>query len=455
MKYQPKNGWETAAAADKEKIEGFCEGYKDFLNQGKTERECVAYAIREAEKRGYRPLKDCESLKAGDKVYADNRGKGLLLAVIGQNDIREGFQIVVSHIDSPRVDLKQNPLYEDTELALLKTHYYGGIKKYQWTTIPLALHGVVVKNDGTAMNIVIGEDEGDPVFCITDLLPHLADEQMSKPMKEAIKGEGLNILVGSKPNGDEKDGVKGTVLTLLHERYGMCEEDFLSAELEAVPAGKARDVGFDRSMVGGYGQDDRVCAYAALSAIFGVDAPAKTSICVWADKEEVGSMGNTGMKSRFFEDTAALLASKMNAGYNDLTIRAAFAASQCLSADVGVATDPTYKDVQESRNAPKMNYGVLITKYTGSRGKAGSSDASAEFMGAVRALCNDNEIVWQVGELGSVDKGGGGTVAQFVANLNIDTIDAGVPVLSMHSPLEVTGKLDIYMAYKTYHAFMK
>lgn len=453
--YEPKNGWETVSDMEKSAILDFSEGYKDFLTEGKTERECVTYAIREAEERGFKPLSSYQSLQAGDKVYINNRGKSIMLAVIGEQDITQGIQLVAAHVDSPRLDLKQNPLYEDTDLALFKTHYYGGIKKYQWTTIPLAIHGIVVKKDGESVYITIGEDEKDPVFCVTDLLPHLAAKQMKKNMSEGVSGEALNILAGSRPGEGEKNQVKNAILQILYDQYGICEEDFLSAEIEVVPAGKARDLGFDRSMVGSYGQDDRVCAYTSLMAILETEKPTKTAVTLLADKEEVGSMGNTGMQSKFFEDSLAIICSKLKDNYSDITLRETLGNSQCLSADVGAANDPTYKEVQEALNAPKLNYGVLLTKYTGSRGKGGSNDASAEFMGAVRKLCNDNQIVWQIGELGKVDEGGGGTVAQFIANLNVETIDCGVPVLSMHAPFEVVGKMDVYMAYKTYKHFMK
>ena len=454
LQYEPKNGWEAAKDFDKNAVYEFCEGYKCFLSNGKTERECTSYAESLAKEHGFKPLCDFEKLTAGDKVYAVNRGKNILMAVIGKKPFTDGIRVVASHIDSPRLDLKQNPLYEDLELALFKTHYYGGIKKYQWTTVPLAIHGVAVKSDGTPVNITIGEDENDPVFCVTDLLPHLAQNQMAKKGTEIVTGESLNILVGSKPDDSEKDKVKNAILTLINEKYGLCEEDFLSAEIEVVPSGKARDLGFDRSMVASYGQDDRVCSYGAMMGILETENPEYTAVSLLADKEEIGSMGSTGMQSRFFEDTMALIAYKTVDNYNDIILRECFRNSFCLSADVGAANDPTYKEVQESMNAPKVNYGVLVTKYTGARGKSGSNDASAEFVGKVRKMLNDEEIVWQMGELGKVDEGGGGTVAQFIGNLNIETIDCGVPVLSMHAPLEVTGKLDVYMAYRTYKAFL-
>lgn len=453
MKYNPKNGWEAVKPEEKEQIFSFCADYKTFLTRGKTERLCVDYSIQLAEAAGFKPLEAYERLKSGDKVYVNNRGKSLLLLVVGKRPVTDGLQLVAAHIDSPRLDLKQNPLYEDTDLALLKTHYYGGIKKYQWTALPLAIYGVVVHADGTRTEIAYGDGEDDPVFCVTDLLPHLAQKQMAQKLSEAITGESLNVLVGSMPADTDKEKVKEAVLLLLNEKYGMTEEDFLSAEIEVVPSGRARDVGFDRSMVGSYGQDDRVCAYSALRGILELDAPEKTAVCLLADKEEIGSMGNTGMQSAFFADTIAELLARTADSYSDLLLRRAFANSQCLSADVGAAMDPSYKDVSEPQNAPKLNYGVLLTKYTGARGKSGSSDASAEFMAHIRRLCNEHGIVWQIGELGKVDAGGGGTVAQFIANLNIDTIDCGVPVLSMHAPFEVTGKLDVYMAYRLYKEF--
>lgn len=454
LQYEPKNGWEAIKTKDKKAVYDFCEGYKDFLSNGKTERECTSYAEELAKKNGFKPIESYKKLKAGDKIYVVNRGKNILLAVIGKKAFSDGIRVIASHIDSPRLDLKQNPLYEDLELALFKTHYYGGIKKYQWTAIPLAIHGVAVKKDGEAVNFVIGENDSDPIFCVTDLLPHLAQAQMAKKGTEIVTGESLNILIGSKPDDSEKDKVKSAILTILNEKYGICEEDFLSAEIEVVPSGKARDLGFDRSMVASYGQDDRVCSYGALTGILETKNPEYTAVTLLADKEEIGSMGSTGMQSRFFEDTMAQIAFKTTDNYNDIILRECFKNSFCLSADVGAANDPSYKDVQESMNAPKINYGVLLTKYTGSRGKSGSNDAGAEFVGKVRKMFNDGDIVWQMGELGKVDAGGGGTVAQFIGNLNIETIDCGVPVLSMHSPLEAVGKLDVYMAYKAYKTFL-
>ena len=453
MKYEQKNGWSKVDENEKTQVFEFCESYKTFLNNSKTERLCVEYSINLAEKCGFTEYDDTKKLKPGDKVYINNRNKSIMLAVIGKNPVSDGIRLVAAHIDSPRLDLKQNPLYEDTDLALFKTHYYGGIKKYQWTAIPLAIYGTVVKADGTKIDISMGDNDDEPAFCVTDLLPHLAQKQMSQKISEAIPGENLNILVGSLPADADKDKIRETVLLVLNEKYGIEEEDFLSAEIEVVPAGKSRDIGFDKSLIGSYGHDDRVCAYGALKGILDVENPDNTAVCLLADKEEIGSMGNTGMQSEFFEYSIASLINSQENNYNDYMLKKCFANSQCLSADVGAAMDPTYKEVSEPKNASKTNYGVIICKYTGSRGKSGSSDASAEFMGRVRKLCNDNNVVWQIGELGKVDEGGGGTVAQYVANRNIDTIDCGVPVLSMHSPFEVVGKMDVYMSYKLYKAF--
>ena len=377
--------------------------------------------------------------------------------MIGKKPVSEGISILGSHIDAPRLDLKQNPLYEDTELAFFKTHYYGGIKKYQWLTIPLAIHGVVVKGDGTSVEIVIGEDEDDPVFNITDLLPHLAREQMQKKMSEAVTGEGLNVLLGSMPYKDDKvkEKVKLSILSILNKRYGIMEEDFQSAELEIVPAQKARDVGFDKSMVGGYGQDDRVCAYPALRALLDTEAPERTVVCLLTDKEEIGSMGNTGAKSSLLVDFVANIIALTEDAYSDLKLRSCFSRSKMLSADVNAAVDPNYESVYEKRNATYLGHGIVLQKYTGARGKYDSSDASAEFFGEIRKLFNDNGIMWQTGELGKVDEGGGGTIAQFAANLGIDVLDCGIAVLSMHSPFEITSKIDIYMTYNAYKVFCR
>lgn len=446
-----KNAGITLSDEDIAKCDQFCEGYKDFLNQSKTEREAVKYAISTAERMGYVPFKKGMSLKAGDKVYYNNRGKAIVLAVIGKEDISKGVKICVAHIDSPRLDLKQNPIYEDSELALFKTHYYGGIKKYQWTAIPLSLHGVVVKKDGSKVEINIGENDDEPVFCVTDLLIHLASEQMKQPLATGVKGENLNILIGSRPfkDDDESELVKLNILNILYEKYGIVEEDFISAELEAVPAFKAKDLGFDRSMIGSYGHDDRVCAYPALMACMDTVTPNKTSVVILTDKEEIGSDGNTGLNSSYMKFFIMDLADCF--GANGRTV---LSHSECLSADVNAGFDPTYPEVADRKNFAFLNYGVVVTKFTGSRGKSGTSDASAEFTGKVHNLLRDNGVVFQTGELGKVDAGGGGTVAMYVANLDVDTIDVGVPVLSMHAPFEVVAKIDVYMAYKAFMVFM-
>ena len=446
-----KNAGITLSDEDIAKCDQFCEGYKDFLNQSKTEREAVKYAISTAERMGYVPFKKGMSLKAGDKVYYNNRGKAIVLAVIGKEDISKGVKICVAHIDSPRLDLKQNPIYEDSELALFKTHYYGGIKKYQWTAIPLSLHGVVVKKDGSKVEINIGEKDDEPVFCVTDLLIHLASEQMKQPLATGVKGENLNILIGSRPfkDDDESELVKLNILNILYEKYGIVEEDFISAELEAVPAFKAKDLGFDRSMIGSYGHDDRVCAYPALMACMDTVTPNKTSVVILTDKEEIGSDGNTGLNSSYMKFFIMDLADCF--GANGRTV---LSHSECLSADVNAGFDPTYPEVADRKNFAFLNYGVVVTKFTGSRGKSGTSDASAEFTGKVHNLLRDNGVVFQTGELGKVDAGGGGTVAMYVANLDVDTIDVGVPVLCMHAPFEVVAKIDVYMAYKAFMVFM-
>ena len=413
----------------------FAEGYNTFLDKAKTEREAVVAAIKLAEENGFCEFDRTKKYIAGDRIYINNRGKSIALCVIGSEPVEKGINISAAHIDSPRLDLKPNPLYEEIELALFKTHYYGGIKKYQWTAIPLALHGVFALKDGTVKEVCIGEDDNEPKLVINDLLPHLAQEQSKRTLNEGIKGEELNVLIGSHPFKDDKGSelVKLNILKLLNEKYGIVEDDFLSAELEIVPAFKACDIGFDRSMVGAYGQDDRVCAYPALTAIIDVKNPKKTAIAILADKEEVGSMGNTGLESDFLRYVIGDLA-KMQGGDGTVAIRN----SKCLSADVNAGLDPTFQDVMERRNASRLNYGVVVTKYTGARGKAGTSDASAEYMAEIRRLLDDNSIIWQSGELGKVDLGGGGTVAQFIANMGIDVVDLGVPVLSMHAPFETT-----------------
>ncbi|MDD5952758.1 MAG: aminopeptidase [Oscillospiraceae bacterium] len=432
--------------------DAFCEEYKHFLNTSKTEREAVRYAVSHAEKLGFVPFDPKQTYHAGDKVYYNNRGKALILAVIGEEGCKNGVRIAAAHIDSPRLDLKPYPLYEANDLVLFKTHYYGGLKKYQWTTIPLAMHGRVVKRDGTCVDISIGEQPGEQQFCVTDLLPHLGNEQMTKTLAKAIEGENLNVLIGSRPvrSDDGKDLFKLNIMKLIHDKYGLVEEDFVSGEIEFVPAFQAADIGFDRSMIGGYGHDDRVCAYPALEAIFRCEHPKQTILTVLADKEEVGSDGNTGMNSSFLKYFICDLARQEGlAGYDVLR------KSKCLSADVTAAYDPTYASAYEPLNSCYLNNGVGVMKYTGARGKSGTSDASAEFMAEIRKLFYDNNVLWQTGELGKVDGGGGGTVAMFIANLDIDVVDVGVPVISMHSPFEVVAKLDVYMAYRGFLSFFQ
>ena len=425
-------------------LEDYCRGYMDYLNTARTEREAVREAIRLAEEAGFREMTGSfAGLQPGEKVYFSNRGKSLLLAVGGKRPMNEGCVIGAAHVDAPRLDLKQNPLYEDQELAYLRTHYYGGIKKYQWTAIPLELHGVVCLRDGTAVDVVIGRDEGDPQVVITDLLPHLAADQMPKNASKVIEGEKLCLLAGSAPYaGEGSDRVKLAVMSLLHDRYGITEEDFISAELEAVPAMEVRELGLDRSLIGGYGQDDRVCAYAELTAILELETPERTAVCILADKEEIGSYGVTGMQSRAFERFMERLIG------GACSLQECFSNSFCVSADVTAALDPLYAEVSEKQNAARINYGVGLCKFTGARGKSGASDASSELVGRMRGLCDEAGVIWQMCELGKVDQGGGGTVAMFMAERDIDTIDAGVPVLSMHAPFETTSKLDCYMTYK-------
>lgn len=452
-----KNIWEDATPALKKSIFDFSEGYKSYLNQGKTERECVSYSVSLLKEHGFVSLEEKSALVPGDRVYILNRNKNVLAAVIGRQPVSDGFSLIAAHIDSPRLDLKPQPIYEDQELCLLKTHYYGGIKKYQWTSIPLALHGVVCKKDGTSVEITIGESQNDPIFTVTDLLPHLAREQAEKKLGQAIAGEALNVLIGSIPTdvADEKEKVKAAVLNIIFEKYGISEEDFVSAEIEAVPAFSAQDLGLDRSMVGGYGQDDRICSYAALTGLFDLtEIPEKTAVCFLADKEEIGSSGNTGMRSRFFENCIAdFCAMTAKEPYSDLMLRRALSRAKCLSADVGAATDPTYPEVSERKNAAFLNHGVFLMKYTGSGGKSGSSDASAEYVAEIRSLFDANGVVWQAGELGKVDMGGGGTVAHYLAAMDMDVIDCGTPILSMHAPFEVASKADLYMTYRAYVTF--
>ena len=450
--YAPKSGRQISDEKTLASADEYCEGYKAFLDGAKTEREAVKAAVAKAESKGFQPFIYGKTYKAGDKVYINNRGKTVAFAVIGKDPVEEGVNITAAHIDSPRLDLKPNPLYEDLDLALFKTHYYGGIKKYQWTAIPLSLHGVFALKDGTVKEVSIGEKEDEPKFVINDLLPHLASEQVKRPLSEGIKGEELNVLVGSHPFKDDKGSelVKLNILRLLNEKYGVTEEDFLSAELELVPAFKACDIGFDRTMIGAYGQDDRVCAYPALTAILEVKKPKKTALAILTDKEEIGSVGNTGLESDFLRFVIHDLA-KMQGGDGTLALRR----SKCLSADVNAGIDPTFQDVMERKNASYLNRGVVVTKYTGARGKSGTSDASAEYMAEIRAMLDKAKITWQIGELGKVDIGGGGTVAMFIANLGVDVVDLGVPVLSMHAPFETTAKFDVYMCYRAMFEFMK
>ena len=429
----------------------FAEGYKDFIDAAKTEREAVDWTVQAAEAAGFTAFDPAKKYSAGDKVYYNNRGKAMCLAVIGKNGCKDGVRIAAAHIDSPRIDLKPIPLYESSELCLLKTHYYGGIKKYQWTAIPLSLHGKIVRKDGSEVTVNVGENPGDPQFCITDILPHLGKDQSVKKLGEAFTGEDLNVLVGSLPLDEEGEQLyKLNVMKILNDQYGIIESDLISAELEFVPAFKAADIGFDRSMVGAYGHDDRVCAYPALQALFDCEAPEKTSLVVLADKEEIGSVGNTGLASEYMNYFVCDLARA-----EGLEPQHVWSASSCLSADVTAALDPNYASAYEPTNSTFLNRGVGFSKYTGSRGKGGSNDASAEFLGWVRRILEDAGVLWQIGELGKVDQGGGGTVAYDVARLNADVIDIGVPVLSMHSPFEVISKIDLYSAYQAFKTYFE
>ena len=443
--YSPKNGYDRLSAEDEAAMRAYCEDYKKFLDAGKTERECVDETVRQAEAKGFKPFVRGMAVNPGDKLYRVNRGKAIMLAVVGSRPLSEGVNIGAAHIDSPRLDLKQNPVYEDSELAFLKTHYYGGIRKYQWVTIPLELHGVIALKDGSAIKVAIGAGAGDPLFTVDDLLPHLAAEQSKKPLGEAIPAESLNILVGSRPFKDDEgaERVKLAILDILNQKYGIVEEDFISAELVAVPAFRASDIGFDRSLIGAYGHDDRVCAYASLAALFALDVPAKTAVCMLADKEEIGSEGVSGMKSAAFDTFVSDLCDAQK-----VPLKACYEKSFCLSADVTAAYDPNFPEAYEKRNSARINYGMGLCKYTGSRGKSGSSDASAELVAYVRRVLDGAGVAWQMAELGKVDQGGGGTVAVYMAERDIDTLDAGVPVLSMHAPFETVSKLDCYMTYK-------
>ena len=444
------HGAAKAGAGELQKADAFAEGYKAFMNAAKTERETVTWAVQAAEAAGFEPLRPMKMYQPGDKVYYNNRGKALCLAVIGKKGVKKGVRIAAAHIDSPRIDLKPIPLYESSEMALLKTHYYGGIKKYQWTAIPLSLHGKIVRKDGEEITVCIGEKEGEPQFTITDILPHLGKDQMAKTLGEAISGEDMNVLAGSLPltDGEGEQLFKLNIMNILHQQYGIVESDLISAELEFVPAFKAVDIGFDRSMIGAYGHDDRVCAYPILEAIFQCKTPEYTCITVLADKEEIGSVGNTGLASEYLNYFVADLAAA-----EGLEARHVYTKSTCLSADVTAAFDPNYAYAYEAGNSTFLNRGVGLSKYTGSRGKGGSNDANAEFVGQVRKIFDEADVLWQIGELGKVDQGGGGTVALDISRLNADVIDVGVPVLSMHSPFEVVSKLDVYMAYKAFKAY--
>lgn len=455
-----ENAWKSCNKQTVKEIFGFCEGYKKFISECKTERECTRRSIQMAEEHGYRNLKEIiaakETIKSGDKVYADNMGKAIVLFNIGKKPIEEGLKILGAHIDSPRLDIKQNPLYEDSDLVLMDTHYYGGIKKYQWTTIPLALHGVVALTDGSVIDVEIGEKEKDPVVCVSDLLIHLAAEQMEKNGAKVVEGEALDLVVGNmpfNPKKDEKNPAKAYILDILKKKYRIAEEDFMSAELEAVPAGKARDLGLDASMVLGYGQDDRVCAYTSLMAMLEVEEPEYTSVCLLVDKEEIGSVGATGMQSLFFENMVAEILDRMGC-YSELILRRTLANSEMLSSDVNAGFDPNYAYAFEKKNASYLGRGVVFSKFTGSRGKSGSNDANAEYIARVRKALERENVAYQMAELGKVDIGGGGTIAYILAKYGMDVIDCGVAVLSMHAPYEATSKIDIYEAKRGYVAFL-
>ena len=443
--YNPGNGYDKLTADEEKKMNEYCEDYKDFLDHCKTERLCVEYCIELAEKRGFKEYKFGQRIQTGDKLYYNNRGKSIMFAVIGSEKLDQGINLTAAHTDAPRLDLKPSPLYEEAEMAYLKTHHYGGIRKYQWVSRPLELHGVVILRNGNTVKVNIGADDNDPQFIIEDLLPHLKKATDSKPLDQAVPSEILNVLVGSRPLGDteESDRVKLGIMKILNEKYGIEEEDFISAELEVVPAGKAKDIGFDRSLIAAYGHDDRVCAYAEMAGLFDAQDIKKTGVCIFADKEEIGSVGVTGMISEAFEWFVGDLCKAQG-----VDIRDCFAHSFCVSADVTAAYDPNYAEAFEIRNDSKINHGVAFCKYTGHGGKSGASDASAETVGKLRKLMNDNGVVWQMTQMGKNDNGGGGTVALDMANRNIETIDAGVPVLSMHAPYETVAKFDCYMTYK-------
>lgn len=460
-----KNAWDAYPADKRQPIFDFAEAYRVFLSNNKTERECLKTFVEKAEAAGFveleQAVRDGRTLQAGDRVYASHMGKSLAMYIIGKNPMREGMNILGAHIDSPRLDLKQNPLYEDSDLVLLDTHYYGGVKKYQWVTLPMALHGVVAKKDGSVVEVSIGDKADDPVVGVSDLLIHLAGEQMDKKGAKVVEGENLDVLIGSLPaeksddeKAEKKERVKAQILQLLKEQYGIEEEDFLSAEIEVVPAGEARDYGLDRSMIMGYGHDDRVCAYPSFEAMLQIDVPERTSVCLLVDKEEIGSVGATGMHSRFFENTTAEILA-LCGDYSDLELRRTLQHSRMLSSDVSAAYDPNYPSVSEKKNAAYFGRGIVFNKYTGSRGKSGSNDANAEYMARLRRIFDDNQVAFQTSELGKVDQGGGGTIAYILANYGMEVIDSGVAVLNMHAPWEIISKVDLYEAYKGYVAFLK
>lgn len=456
-----ESAWKGLTEKQIKDCDKYCDDFKSFLDKSKTERLCVKEAIKRAEAAGFKDfdkfIKTKTALKPGMKLYAANRKKSIILFHIGSKPIVEGVNIVGGHIDSPRLDLKPNPLYEDTEIAYLKTHYYGGIKKYQWATLPLAMHGTVCKTDGTCVDISIGEEADEPVFCVSDILPHLGKDQAKKSMGEGFEGEQLNIMVGNMPleAKDVKNKVKYRVLTILDEKYGITEKDFLTAEIEVVPAGKARDLGLDRSMILSYGQDDRCCSFAALRAILDLKTTQKTAVAMLMDKEEVGSQGNTGSESKYFDHVLSELIARQEKNYSDIMLRRCMFNTQVLSADVGAAYDPNFSSAYEKRNSCKLGQGLLLCKYTGSRGKGGSNDANSEFLAEVAGIFDKNKVAWQVGELGKVDQGGGGTIAYILANAGADVVDCGIPTISMHAPHEVTSKVDNYMAFLGYRAFLK
>ncbi len=450
-----ENAWLKYGAKEKKTIDVLCEEYRQFISKCKTERECVSEIVALAEKQGYKDLASVKKAKAGDRLYCVNKGKAIILFIVGSEPIEKGMKILGAHIDSPRLDVKQNPLYEDTELAFLDTHYYGGIKKYQWVALPMAIHGVICKKDGTTVKVVIGEDEKDPVVGISDLLIHLAQDQMDKKGAKVVEGEDLNVLVGSMPLKDEdKEAVKANVMKLIADKYGIDEDDFMSAELEVVPAGSARDYGIDRSMIMGYGQDDRICAYTSAKAFFNCKEVDRTAACILVDKEEIGSVGATGMTSVFFENTVAELMDRMGC-YSELTLRRALQNSHMLSSDVNAAFDPNYPSVMEKKNCAYFGRGMAFSKFTGSRGKSGSNDANPEFIAKLRAALDKNNVSYQMAELGKVDQGGGGTIAYIMAKYNMEVIDSGVALQNMHAPWEVASKVDIYETEQGYEAFLK